>query len=143
MVTYEHTLQLPIPAFSALLLMLNTKENQSLNSGMLLGSQSSRRRPDAVAGGCRHDPADRRDRASPGHRGARSHHRRPRRACEPEAAEADVTTSSRRVDQGPRRRPDPAKAHVMAHAMFNVGSAGGMLPADRRRTRPGSMKEIA
>src|SRR5215813_39677 len=41
MVTYEHTLQLPIPAPSALALMLNTKKIQCLNSGTLLGSQPS------------------------------------------------------------------------------------------------------
>ena len=63
------------------------------------GPQSSLRRPDALRRRHRDDPRDHRHRATARHRGARSHHRRPRGPCEPQGAEADLGRSL-----GPRLR---------------------------------------
>jgi len=43
MVMYEHALQLPIAASSALLLLLNTKKIQRLSAGMLAGARGQLR----------------------------------------------------------------------------------------------------
>src|SRR5262245_28143697 len=93
MVTYEHTLPLPIPAPSAFLVMLNMKKIQSLNTEMLARAQPSFRRSHPFARRHRHDAGDRRGRAPTGHFGARPPHRRQGRARESEGAEVDLAGS--------------------------------------------------